>query len=1327
MNTAGHGCPPGPSPTTLVLWEGSLRAVAERVLPFLLALAMTLTLASEPIRAVTETTAEVNNAPSSVAMETRVVWGGGAMRTFSGSMSISKGTIEVVRNLSVQDDAVGTLKRLTPNKISIIGHSPSTFGGADIYIKSPLDAELEFQLDDPNGGPPPEAIRVPISKVVQDRDIRTIDARGSRLAVERHAHDRIRASLNQQQTIFNIGDHPTLTVEGYRCGLPAGEYRLHVRMVERGTQRQLAQLQRDIDIDETGSFAQQTFKDLDLPSHTAVMAIEMSIQRRRLINAFLSSIGTNERVLECVVLDKAPPPAGSTQWRSLSQIYPTETSWWDQLGKFRIPTVKTLTPLVSHTARPIGSGEHQRRVIDSQECMVLGKGAWQAFPITVESTGAVHRLTVRVPADQPQKLVFSIQEPTAAIDATGLRLDSGMLVEPSSVRDGTFLKHELVFWPKTSQPYLLVYNPDTQRDAAIAEIDLETASHGLLSPSRISEGITGASRLCALYFDKPLLTENFGAGRRLDSKTQRELDSWETMLTAAGRLADYTQWSGFNAAVVTIATQGGAIYPSTTLQPSRKFDSGIFLSDGSSPDIKDTAELIYREFDRRGLKLVVALELESLVPELDRFEDGPEANSPIEQVDMDGRTIVLKENAATRRQRYFNPLDSRVQQSLTRVLREVLDRYSSHPSFAGIQLNLSDRTPFNFAGDMWGYDNAALARFEKSLGSALPKSIDERKQLFAGPLRLHFIQDRAQQLASFYSKLADEVSSKKSDARLIINPVGLVASPPASDRFWAAQTQPLSASEVLMGCGIDCTRLSSHEKICVLRPEADSPLRTPASRSWSLSLTADPQLDSLMSGPNAGAVIEQMPTNFRLADFEKANLFNSANPRTWLFPHTSSAGAAARRNLCGRLFHADTMILENGGWLSLMGQENETRPFAQVLTKLPGLPMKDVATPKASPTLKVRQLEHHGHTYVQIINNSSWSETVAIEVRSAQAARVLSLGSATDESQTLVENSKTTLQWTLEPYSLRGLDIDATGLEFVNVLTTHEPGLESRMEQRLTALQNVIDRAGELNEQQTLGLRGGDFEEWATDGKAAGWTMASHPSTSISQERELPRSGTSCIRIENRANGAATAWIQSDRIAIPSTGRLALEAWVRTAPGAAQPTVRLSLIGRYRDGKRYQRWHEFTASQNEGNRIAIDWGRKPLVLLVPDVPNEELSELHVALDLVGPGLLWVDDIRVYGMYLHPEEKVHLLGQMFLAKEQLRKGDFTLADQLLESFWATYLGTYLTPTTPPTTQPTAPLNEARVPNRTSPSQPAWRGAGTPRFNAWPESWRGRWQR
>ena len=1290
-----------------------------------------------------------------VTFELRVVWGGGPARSLAGSIRATDGSLEIVRNLSVQDDAAAAVLPTGRGEIAIRPHSPSNFGGVDLKVKGKLDSQLQFELREPGSSEPAKPLQVSFKQLLAGREVLAIDSRGSKLALERPLHDRVRVQLNRGQTIFRSGEAAQLAIEGYRTNLPAGDYRVNVRLQEATSDRALVQLHQDVSVDDQGNFAAANFSNIALPDRPGAYAFEISIARRRLINTLMNTGTLPARRVELVIVpsevrgDLAEQQTPATDWQLVSQVYPAGVSWWDSLGKFRIPTMKTMTPLVTQAARPLSSGDHQRLMVGNKECMVLATGAWQAFPLSIDQAGVPHRVTIQVPADAPQKLIFSVHEPSQATDAPALRLDTGMLVESGTTTVDGLVQHHMLFWPKQTHAYLLVMNADSQRSAAVAEVNLEAAPAGLqASPAHgLSRSDDLANvRTSSIYLDKPLLAENFCATRRVEGP--RELDTWLTVWQSSERLAEYTQWSGHNAATVTVATQGGAIYPSRVWDPTHKFDSGTFLSDGASPEIKDWVEVMCAHFDQRGLKLILALDLEGPLAELERAALDQSASESAAlrsryQVDIEGRTARPSDdpqNTDARRPTLYNPLDPRVQSVLTKIVDEIAERYHRHPCFAGVQINLSERSHFNFAGDAWGYDSESLARFERNMGSVLPKDAGERERLLRGPLRLNFLNERAQELSVFYSRLAKAIAAHNPQAKLIINPTKLVAMPPASDNYLLAASQPLSASDLLIAAGVDCKALSNLDHAIVLRPEADSPMRTPTSRAWSYRLASDTQLDSLFANHPVGAMVQQLPTSFRLADYDKVNPFGNGRNRTWLFPHALVAGDGARRNLAHRLFQADVQHLANGGWMVPIGQEDELRELVSALQKFPPITMRDLSPAGISPTIKVRRAEHANKTYVQLINDASWSEKVVIQFKCSRETRALQFGGDDAEAwQPIAAGQAEKIQLTLPAYGLMGVCFECSDVELISISSSPPADLAQRLESRLTELQKLIDRAGELNEQQTLGLLGGDFETWESK-LPKGWTTSTHPSTSVAQDHELPRSGTSCARLENRSGNNATAWIQSDRIAIPATGRLALEVWVRTLPGPTQPTVRLSLVGRYRDGKRFQRWHEFTsasepetsvkvaaASTKGSARLPIDWGNRPLVLLVPDVPNEELAELRAAVDVVGQGTIWVDDVRVYGMYLHPDEKVHLSGQMFMAREQMRQGNYALADQMLSSFWSNFLSTYLPVETAPVQPVSTRIQEARLPARAPTPGPVWRNPNAPRLNQWQESLRSRWQR
>ncbi len=527
MTLAGHGCP---------RWCEWIAAVA-------IVCACASALPCIPAQAqIQNSNQSLNAGPLSgalanatdLAIELRAVWGGGPARSFAGSIEISDGSIEIVRNLSIQDDAAAAVLPGGRNQLVIRPHTPASFGGVDLRIKGKPDSQLTFVFSEPGSSQSPETVQVPLKQLLAGRELFTIDKRGSKLALERQLHDRVRVRLNQGESILRLGDAGNVMVEGYRTGLAAGDYRLNLRLQEAGIDRALVQLHHDITVDDQGSFASTNFNAIELPQRAGVYAFDVSIVRKRLINSLMSNATLPNRRLEFVIAPDqqvqrneslAGQPGARTEWQTVSQVYPAGASWWDSLGKFRIPTVKTLSPLVTQVARPMGSGEHQRQMVGDKECMVLATGAWQAFPLTIEQVGVPHRVSIDVPADMPQKLVFSVHEPSAASDAPSLRLDTGMLVEAGTVTAGGLTTHHMLFWPKSSHSYFLVMNADAHQRAALAEINLQVATTGLQS-SVASDSPLGQSnssmpvRTASIYLDKPLLAENFGAMRRVEGRAR---------------------------------------------------------------------------------------------------------------------------------------------------------------------------------------------------------------------------------------------------------------------------------------------------------------------------------------------------------------------------------------------------------------------------------------------------------------------------------------------------------------------------------------------------------------------------------------------------------------------------------------------------------------------------------------------------------------------------------------------------------------------------------------------------------------------------------------
>ena len=165
--------------------------------------------------------------------------------------------------------------------------------------------------------------------------------------------------------------------------------------------------------------------------------------------------------------------------------------------------------------------------------------------------------------------------------------------------------------------------------------------------------------------DRPLLAENFSAEESLDTWSGRTLQDWKTFHQAGTRLVDYLRYAGYNGLVLSVAADGSAIYPSQVLEPTPRYDTGVFFASGQDPMPKDVLEMLLRLTDREDLQLIPSLEFATPLPALEaiRRRGGAEAQG-LEWIGADGATWCQTYSARRGLAPYYNTLDPRVQEAM---------------------------------------------------------------------------------------------------------------------------------------------------------------------------------------------------------------------------------------------------------------------------------------------------------------------------------------------------------------------------------------------------------------------------------------------------------------------------------------------------------------------------------------------------------------------------------------------------------------------------------------------------------------------------------------
>ena len=468
----------------------------------------------------------------------------------------------------------------------------------------------------------------------------------------------------------------------------------------------------------------------------------------------------------------------------------------------------------------------------------------------------------------------------------------------------------LVFWPRTSSPLLLITNRRERSPAVYGKIRV-LGGWERLPPSHAAQDRPGApggapstlgrgrgSRLIAAYMDRPLLPENFSAEEVLDVWSGRTLQDWRTFHQAGTRLVDYLHYAGYNGLVLSVAADGSAIYPSRVLEPTPRYDTGVFFASGQDPMPKDVLEMLLRLMDRENLQLIPALEFAAPLPALEaiRRRGGSEAQG-LEWIGADGGTWCQTCSAHRGLAPYYNTLDPRVQEAMLSAVRELVRRYAGHASFRGLALRLSAYGYAQLPGPDWGMDDATIARFEHDTGVQVPGSQgthhasmvpgdeihhaerDEYSEkrfavraafLTSGEQRGRWLQWRAAECHKFYHRIQQTLAAVRPEMPLYLAGAEMLTGPEIEAELRPTLPRRSSLATAFLQAGIDLRLFRDDAQVVLLRPQRIIPAAQLTAQAMDLELAQMSETAFFFRGlPQAGSLFFHPPQEVRLPSFDQ--------------------------------------------------------------------------------------------------------------------------------------------------------------------------------------------------------------------------------------------------------------------------------------------------------------------------------------------------------------------------------------------------------------------------------------------------------------------------
>lgn len=1246
-----------------------------------------------------------------VELHLRASWGGGAANAWSGSIALSSGSIAIENVLGLEADSAGAAVRADEGALRIVPRSPRTYDGFDLILRAPRDAKLQLEFATGANRQNPLAFEVPVADLVSGRFVKQLDDSGNRFAVHRTPGDLLRFQSARSHLVFEPGENLKAALAPYLIDAGKGaSARCALRLVSVQSKASVWQKDVDLTLDEFGSSADIPL-DIDLPQEEGVYELVAELFSKRFGAPVLRGKLLTERQVQLVVLGTLPPAADDTQWQAVGDFDPAQPKWWERL--MRLPTMK-MVPGVSKGPlgnEPTGTREHL-----GQTWSTLKANAWQAYPLPVSEIGVPHILEIDFPSDVPQTLAVSLIEPNAAGLVVPLGVDSGIDVQASASRTPQSLTHRLVFWPRTHSPLVLLANRRSDGPAIFGKVRVLAGPQRLAAPP---PGPVVPERVIAAYFDKPLFPENFSVTDSLDVRSNRPIDDWAVFLQGGNRLADYLRWSGHNAAVVSVLSEGSSLYPSELLLPTAKYDMGAFSSLANDPQRKDVVELLLRLFDREQLQLIPALSFTSPLAELEEqlASSSPGDVEGIELIGSEGQRWIDANPTRRGSAPYYNLLDPRVQAAMQRVVLAMVQRYAGHRSLAGIAIATSGDGYAQLPDDACGLDDVTLSRFAADCRLKLPEEDAGQPALrwewIQREARGQWLQWRAAQVTSFYQTLAEEVHTIHPELQLLICPIDPLRSRRVASRVRPQLPPQDRAAEGLLQIGLDADQLRQIPGLTLVRPRTfESGPATASDPLWS-ELNASVALDratSLFASPAALQLAEPLP--LRLEAFDKVSPFGSQNTHTFLLSHVAPAGFESRKRFIHSLAAADVHTLLDGGQMLTLGQEDAVRELLQVLGAIPAEPFETVSPAAANSRTQpvtLRRWSDETGTWFYLVNDSPWPVVVDMDLASPTALALTTLGPSSRQLRLTPTSGSVHWKQKLQPYELVAAKTAAANIKIENWRTQVESDVDAAL---FDHIRDIRRRANLLRSPTPLESVTNHGFEAADQSKVDHWTFATGPGITVELDRRQPKEGGASLHVASRRSMAGepapVVWIRSDPIPTPTTGRLAISAWLKTADAKRQPMLRLAIEGQL-DGQPYYRRANVGASEDGRETTLLQEGWSEFVFPLNDLPTTGLTDLQIGFDLMDEGELWIDKVQVFDLKFSDDELQTLLKSAYVADFQVEEGKVGDALHFVESYWPQFL------------RRNVPLEQTRVatlPERSTTPLPA---AAKP---AQPEGWR-RW--
>ena len=1264
----------------------------------------------------------------------RIQWGGGEHRPWQGRVELLPAptprfgvnpapTPPLEWSLLSSDATAAATIHRDGTSLIINGQQSQAGGGIDLHFTGWPTARLRLQFAPADGGPaePGVSIDGTVAALLADETLQQLDARGNRLRIAAVPGDLLRLKvipptgengwqpadvarvvaqpllpsrptgfgrmeLNlvladsrsgeelvaQAQPLVPVDEESSATMlqawqpVAFNCPLPAepGHYRLRVTAIERSSlrwSRELMAVERELVVSPgpvaaaaDGPDPWELVYELDpgsprlherlrrLPGQAAA---SMASMRRLSLPAMpMPSLTRAAERLPSVSLPKVPLP-------SLPKVPSVDGL---------MPTFSGLLATGDSTVQPHPLGA----MLTLPPAAESGVPTWEGIVIADAVPGRPHAVEVAYPSDQQALVGVSVLERSAAGSAVELRYDGGIEVPRPLAGEAAELRwHRFVFWPRTRSPLLVLTNPSSQRPATVGSVRVLRGRESSAVDSLASATVTGRK----IFAPLPRQLVAAGGAVAEGGNAERSPSSWVSWYDSLQQTAQRLRGQQVNGLAVEVHAGGASLWESDLTAGGPLWDGD---PDGPITERGDRLDLLCRVCRQQGMQLVPTLRFDGPLPQLEALLTSKASAGGLLCVGRDGQ---VRDTTALAGGRHYNILDPRVQDAVASLVAELTTRLAESDLVDGVGVVLPYEGWLHLPGVAWGLDDVTFERFVRQTGQGKSLLVESGPGRFAtraaaveGQLRPVWLSWRADQIATFHRRLAGLVAAANQRWNYYVMPTSLLFSGESLARFQPhAVGQPQEGS-LLYEMGLDPGRLTVADNAVYVTPRMHAADENLADAAAIKAVNQSPAIAAWESrARRRGLLLVEQQRPLALDAVVPHGPFAGADGKDLGHFYAVAGGPARQALLVTSLTHADAEVVFDHSlrWADLTPDDVAVRAAFQAVPRAGGEPVAGL--PAEFP---VRVFSREGKTWLALTNATRLAAQLNLRVSQPVAA-------GTDViSGEAVPIAVNQVAVELQPWSLRLVCLE--GESDVSV----DRG-EIRFAEESVRL--MADQVAELRRRQAVldappalpVLDNPGFDLPSLDEGITGWELVETPGGRLELvEAPRPQAEDDTVNRAARLSSAGElATARSNPFEPPATGRASIAVWLRIPAEAAQPPLRVALEGR-KDGEEYYRFAPVGAATG-GRPLTEGWTQ--FVLQVTDLPTDQTESLRLRFDMLGPGVVEVDEVQVFDLVFADSQRAELRALIDQMEHSLASGAMASLPAALEGYWPRFLAETVT--------------------------------------------------